>query len=185
MTRALSLAARIAVLVALVAATVWSIFQPALGAAEKEKDTTITEVVTKGPVEVGEIQWTLESLRVYTRLADTEGKEVDINVPAGASIVVALMDVKPLDGLVMKDDGFSCDTQLVDDQDNIWKEEGSVYGLTLPTGCADEDHPFTRGKAGKVLKVFVVPAKSVPRLVGLITPTIGTLNPEKRVLISL
>ncbi|HET6298360.1 MAG TPA: hypothetical protein VFG33_33595 [Kribbella sp.] len=185
MTRATNLAARIAVLIALVAAAVWSIVQPALDAAEKKKETTITEVVSRGPVEVGDIEWKLESLRVYTQLADTEGKKVDVNVPAGASIVVAMMEIKPLDGVAMKNDGFLCDTQLMDDEDNIWKEADSVYGLTLPTGCSDEDHPLTRGKATKVMKVFVVPSKSVPRLVGLITPTIGTLNPEKRVLISL
>jgi len=184
MTRALSLAARIAVLVALVAATVWSIFQPTLDAAEKKRETMITDVVSKGPVEVDQVQWTLDSLRVYTRLADKEGKQVDIEVPAGASIVVAMMDIKPLEGLTLKDDGFTCDTQLIDDQDNLWKEEGSVYGLALPTSCSDDDHPFTRGKSAKVMKVFVVPAKSVPQLIGLITPVTGTLNPEKRVLIS-
>lgn len=183
MTRALSLTVRIAVLVALIAASVWSIYWPSLQEATKRRETAITEVAT-GPVEVDRVQWTLESLKVYTRLADEDGKEADLTVPAGASIVVAMMDIKPLEGLRMDNNGFNCETQLVDDQDNVWKEESSVYGLALPSSCSDDDHPFVQGRSAKVMKVFVIPATALPHLLGVITPVTGKTYPDKRVLIS-
>src|SRR4051812_12593666 len=182
MTKTLRVTARVAVLIALLALIVWTIYKPTLDEATKRREETITDVVSKGPVEVGHVRWTLDSLRVYTKLADAEGRAVELDAPAGASIVVAVLDIRPLAGLKMNN-GFTCDAQLVDDQNNIWKAEDNVFGMALPTYCGDDDHPFVRNKSGKLMKVFVVPTVVVPRLLGVITPATGTPYPEKRVLI--
>jgi hypothetical protein len=169
-------------LVALLAASVWTIYKPTLDDAAKRREEAITDVTTSGPVEIDHVQWTLTSLQVYTRIPDDEGKVVDLDVPAGASIVVAMVDIKPLTGLKLND-GFPCKAELIDDQKNVWAEQSSVFGLALPTGCSDMDHPLTMNKSSKVMKIFVVPTSALPRLLGIITPVTGTPYPEKRVLL--
>ena len=42
-----------------------------------------------------EVEWPLDSLKVYTRLLRTDKEEVEVDVPAGAVIVVALLTLKP------------------------------------------------------------------------------------------
>jgi hypothetical protein len=175
--------ARVAVVVALLSTSVWTVFQPSLDEAVKRREEAVTEVVRKGPVAVDEIQWTLDSLRIYSRLADADGEKIDLDVPPGAVIVVAMLGVKPLAGLKMNN-GFTCDAELIDDENNVWKAADSIFGTAVPTYCGDDDHPIKRGQTGKVMKVFVVPRSSVPKLLGVITPPTGEGGyPEKRVLI--
>jgi hypothetical protein len=184
MTRVLNLATRITFLIALLALTVWTIYEPTLTEANKRREEAITRVVPKGPVDIEGSEWTLESMQVYTRLVDDQRKPVSLDVPAGASIVVAVVAIKPLVGLNMDDGGFSCDAELVDNQNNFWKEQSSVYGLSMPTYCSDDDHPFTRGKANKVMKVFVIPTAAVPNILGVVSPATGKAYPKDRVLIT-
>jgi hypothetical protein len=129
---------------------------------------------------VQSIEWKLESLKAHTEILNTEGEPIKMNAPAGSSIVVATFTVTPRKGMLLKDGGFSCDALLRDSKGNTWKDQ-SAYDYPLPTFCGDDDHKFAMDKPGKVAKVFVIPNKSVPDLVGL---TVEDFYVHRRVLIT-
>jgi hypothetical protein len=136
---------------------------------QRYKAGAVTEVVSRGPVEVGHVKWKLDSMQAYTRLVDDEKKPIDVDVPAGAIIVLVKISITPLDGLMM--DGFACEALLRDDRGNTWKGE-DAYGLALPTFCSDDDLPVERNHPSQIAQVYVVPKSAVPHLVGITTENI-------------
>jgi hypothetical protein len=147
-----------------------------------KKEAPVTEVVgKKTTAEVEDIKWRLDSLAVYTRLLDEKKEEVDVEVPDGAVIVYATLTLTPTDRSKLND-GFSCDAELMDDQGNVWEDE-DAFGIALPTFCGDDDLNIVRGKPVKIAKVYVIPEKSVPNVVGLITPPRGNNAAERRILL--
>jgi hypothetical protein len=129
------------------------------------REGPVTEVVGHGPVEIAKVRWQLDSLQPYTRLVDTDKKEIELDHPAGSVIIVAKVSVTPLDGLKMND-GFTCEAKLRDDRGNVW-EDSSVFGFELATYCGDDDRPIERNQTGQIAQVYVVPASAVPHLVGI------------------
>ncbi|WBQ05494.1 hypothetical protein [Kribbella sp. CA-293567] len=165
--RALRLTAQISLLLALAATSAFLLLRTYLTDNDKVfRQGEITEVVQQGPVTIGEVQWKLESLEVYTQLVNAEKKKVDLEQPAGSVVIVAKASVTPLDGVKMSDSGFTCAAKLRDDRGNVWKPE-SPYGLGMPTNCSDSDFPFTRNKPGQVAQIFVVPESAVKHLSGI------------------
>ncbi|GAA0574923.1 hypothetical protein HPO96_16390 [Kribbella sandramycini] len=166
-TRAARAAAQISLLVVLLALACFLTLRTYLGDPEQNyNDGAIHEVVDKGPVTIGKATWQLNSLDVYTRLVDTDGEEIRVGRPTGAVIVVADLSVTPLDGLRLKEGGFSCATQLRDDRGNSWAAtDASKY--PVPTRCSDSDHPMIRNKANKLAQIFIVPQEAVPHLSGV------------------
>jgi hypothetical protein len=134
---------------------------------QRYNDGTVTEVVGRGPVEIGHINWKLDSMQPYTKLVDNEKKPIELDVPAGAVIVLVKMSITPLDGLKINN-GFTCAAMLRDDRGNTWKGQ-DAYGLALPTFCSDSEHPIERNHTGKIAQVYVVPKSAVPHLVGITT----------------
>jgi hypothetical protein len=147
-----------------------------------EKESPVTEVVSRGPTEVEDVEWRLDSLKVYTRLLDEKKEEVDVDVPDGAVIVFAILTVKPTERTKL-DDGFTCNADLIDDRGNVWEAE-DVFGIDLPTYCGDDDINVQRGKPFKIAKVFVIPKTAVPHVTGLVTPETGNTSAERRVLLT-
>ncbi|WP_405063127.1 hypothetical protein OG474_16240 [Kribbella sp. NBC_01505] len=166
--RAARLAAQISLLLVLLATSCFLMLKTYLGDPEQNfNDGAINHVASKGPVTVGKVGWQLDSLTVYTRLVDTKGKEISIERPAGSVIVVAELQVTPLDGLRLDDGGFLCAASLRDDRGNSWQTT-NAFRFTLPTGCSDDDHPFARNKANKLAQVYVVPQEAVSHLQGVV-----------------
>jgi hypothetical protein len=128
---------------------------------------TVTEVVGRGPVDIGHINWKLDSMQAYTKLVNDQGEPIDLDVPAGATIILVKLSITPLDGLKINN-GFSCEALLRDDRGNTWEKQ-DVYGLTLPTYCGDDDHPIKRNHIGQIAQAYVVPKSAVPHLVGITT----------------
>lgn len=173
---------RIALALALTAISVFLLLRPVLGDIESaKKESFVTEVVSKGPVVVEDLEWTLESLTAYTRLVDKEKRQIEIDVPGGAVIVVAVMSFTASERTLIND-GVTCNAELRDDQGNVWTDT-DAFGFELPTFCGDDDLVIQRGKPFKAAKVFVVPEKSVPHLVGIVTPPSDVTSAEQRVLI--
>lgn len=171
---------RLSLLLVLLALGAYLVLKPYLGDEERMwKEGAVTEVVNRGPVTIGHITWKLDSMQVYTRLVDDEKEEVDLDVPAGAVIVLVKASVTPLDGLRINN-GFSCEAVLRDDRGNVWKGQ-SAFGLDLPTYCSDDDHPIARNQTGKIAQVYVVPKSAVPHLVGI---SIESLDEFRRVLLT-
>lgn len=181
--RLVTLTSRFALLLTLVVAAVYLMTSPYLDDTQTTEENEVTGVVRAGPVAVnGEVEWELLSLRAYTRLVKKDGKQATIDVPSGATIVVAELSAKALAGAKVDEDGFLCAVELRDDRGSTWPEQG-VFGLPTPTSCSDFEHPFKRGVAGKVAKVFVVPKSAVPHLTGVVAPPVGTRS-DNRVLIT-
>ena len=134
---------------------------------QRFNDGTVTEVVGRGPVEIGHIKWKIDSMQAYTKLVDDQKEPIDLDVPAGATIVLVKISITPLDGLRINN-GFSCEATLRDDRGNTWKKE-DAFGLALPTFCSDDDHPIKRNQTGQVAQVYIVPKSAVPHLVGITT----------------
>jgi hypothetical protein len=180
-TRASRLIVQISLLVSLLAVGLFVLLQPYLSDDERiHEEGRIDEVVSQGPVTVQSIEWKLDSLKAYTKLVDEDGEAIEVDAPAGSVIVVAAFTVTPRKGLMLKEQGFSCEAKLVDDKGNIWDDQ-LVSGYTLPTYCADNDHPHTMDKPGKVAQVYVVPKSSVPHLTGV---TVEDFYIHRRVLIT-
>lgn len=181
--RAVEVISRVALLLALVAAAAYLMIGPYLDDTEETEQKAVTRVVQTGPVAVNdEVQWKLLSLRAYTRLVGKDGKEVSLDVPSGATIVVAELSAKSLPGARVTKSGFTCTVELRDDRGNTWPEQ-SPFGLATPTMCSDYDKPFKPGVEGKVAKVFVVPKSAVPHLIGVVAPPVGSPS-DNRVLIT-
>ncbi|TCC52970.1 hypothetical protein E0H75_04305 [Kribbella capetownensis] len=133
----------------------------------------VTEVVKQGPVTIGDVEWKLDSLETYTTLVNDEGEEISLDdKPAGSVIVVAKMTVTPLDGLYMKENGFSCSANLRDDRGNLWQTK-QPFKFALPTYCTNEDQPFYRNKPGVLAGVYVVPESAVPHLTGVVVQNLA------------
>jgi len=178
---AVRLAAQISLLLGLLSTSAFLLTRTYLGDDEQiYNDGAITEVVSKGPVTIDNVEWKLDSLQTYTKLVDDEGEEISLGQPAGAVIIVATATVTPLDGLYMKDNGFSCSADLRDDRGNVWEGQ-QPYGYPVPTYCSDDDHPFTRNKPAKIAQVYVVPASAVPHLTGI---QVENLEERRRVLLT-
>jgi hypothetical protein len=172
--------ARLSLLVVLLAVGSYLLLKPYLGDQETIwKDGAVTEVAHRGPVTVEHVTWKLDSLQVHTRLVDAEKKPIDLDVPAGAVIVLAKVSITPRDGLRING-GFPCEANLRDDRGNVWKAV-SAYGLALPTYCADDDHPMPRNRTAQLAQVYVVPKSAVPHLVGITTES---LDERRRVLLT-
>ncbi|MET7278594.1 hypothetical protein ABZS29_10215 [Kribbella sp. NPDC005582] len=167
-SRAARLAAQISLLLVLLATGCFLTLKTYLGDPEQNfEDGAIQHVVAKGPVTIGRVGWQLDSMSVYTRLVDEKGKEISVNRPAGAVIVVAQLRVTPLDGLRLKDGGFTCGTSLRDDRGNRWQTT-NAFQFPIPTSCSDSDKPMVRNKPSKLAQIFVVPAEAVPHLQGIV-----------------
>lgn len=179
--RALRLTAQVSLLVAIASTSALLLVRPYLLDQDKVyRQGTITEVVQQGPVTIGQVQWKLESLEVYTQLVDAEKKKIALEQPAGSVVILAKASVTPLDGVKMGADGFGCSAKLRDDRGNVWEGQ-SAYGLALPTNCGDDDHPFTRNKTGQLAQVYVVPESAVPHLTGV---QVENLSEYRRVLLT-
>jgi len=174
---------KLALLVMLTALAVFLISRTYIGTQDAGTTKAVTEIVDRGPVVVDDIEWKLDSLKAYTRLVDEDKEQIDIDVPAGATIVVAELTVKALQGARISD-GYTCEAELRDDRGYTWESE-SAFGFKLPTYCGDRDFPFERNVPNKVAKIYVVPKDAVPHLLGVVTPpsSIGSPTDGKRVLI--
>lgn len=179
--RTARLAARIALLLALASTSAFLTVRTYLGDEETVYDQgNVSEVVHKGPVTLARVEWKLDSLQPYTTLVDKDGEEVSMDNPAGSTIVVASVTLTPLDGLYMKEGGFTCKADLTDDRGNIWSGQ-MAFDYPLPTYCSDSDHPFTRNKPAKIAQIYVVPDSAVPHLTGVV---IEDLEERRRILIT-
>lgn len=179
--RLLRLTAQVSLLVALASTSAFVLVRPYLTDSDKVyRQGAITEVVERGPVKIGLVEWKLDSLDVYTQLVNKEKKKIELDQPAGSVVVLAKATVTALDGLKMGADGFTCDAKLRDDRGNVWKSQ-SAFGLAFATRCSDEDFPFVRNKPGVVAHVFVVPASAVPHLTGI---QVENLSEYRRILLT-
>lgn len=183
--RVVGLVSRVALLLCLVAIATWLTVRTVLGDEDTfEKSSPITEVVKGGPVTVQNVVWKLDSLKAYVRLINEETQEeADVDIPDNAIAVMATFTLTPTERTRI-DDGIYCNTNLVDDRGNVWKEE-SVFGIQYPTFCGDDDLNIKRGVPFKIAKVYVVPKSAVPHLRGVITPPDDETSAEERVLITL
>lgn len=180
LNRTVRMAAQISLLLSLASSSVYLLEKTYLGDEETVyKEGNISEVA-KGPVTIEHVEWKLDSLKASTTLVDDEGEEISLDKPAGSVIIVATATLTPLDGLYLKDGGFSCKADLRDDRGNVWEGQ-SAYGYALPTYCADTDHPWKRNKPGKLAQIFVVPKSAVPHLTGI---QVESLEERRRVLIT-
>ncbi|GAB2681360.1 hypothetical protein GCM10009743_66880 [Kribbella swartbergensis] len=183
MTRAARLAAQISLLVALMAASAYLVTRVYLGDEEQVwNQGNVNELVRNGgPVTIGDVEWKLDSLQPYTRIVDDEGKEIGLGAPAGSVLMVAKLTATPREGTYLKDGGFSCSANLMDDRGNIWSS-ASTSDWELPTSCfGSDDVQFELNKPGKVAQIFVIPADAVPHVIGV---TIQTREDFRRVLIT-
>ncbi|GAA1573383.1 MULTISPECIES: hypothetical protein [Kribbella] len=179
--RATRLAAQGLALISLLSVGTFATLRPYLNSDEDAyKEGRIDQVVSQGPVTVADVEWKLDSLKVYTQLLNEDGEPIELDGPAGTVVVLASITVTPKPGLYLKDHQFTCDAVLRDSKGNTWDDQ-QAYGYPLPTYCGDDDHPFTMGKPAKIAKVFVVPKNAVPDLVGITTEDFYL---HKRVLIT-
>jgi hypothetical protein len=180
-SRASRLAVQISLLIALLGVGTFTVLHPYLSDGERlYGEGRIDEVVKQGPVTVQNIEWKLDSMKVYTAILNEDGEAIELDAPAGSTYVLATLTVTPLKGLQLDDKGFSCDAELHDSKGNTW-DDTQATGYPLPTFCGDDDHPFTIDKPGKVAKVYIVPKSAVPNLTGL---TVEDFYVHRRVLIT-
>jgi hypothetical protein len=181
MNRTIRLTAQVSLLLTLLALSAFLLLRTYLGDAERVyNEGAVTEVVGQGPVTIGKVRWKLDSLQPYSQLADTEHKKIDLEQPAGSVVIVATASITPLDGLKMGASGFTCSAMLRDDRGNLWKAQ-SAYGLSLPTYCGDDQHPFTRNKTGRIAQIYVIPQSAVQHLSGI---QVENSSEQRRVLLT-
>ena len=179
--RATRLVVQLLVLAALLAVGVVVMIRPYVSDDEDLwKQGRVDQVVSQGPVTVANVEWKLDSLKAYTQILNEEGEPIELDGPAGTTLVLATLTVTPRDGLYLRDRGFTCDALLRDNKGNTW-DDTLATGYPLPTFCGDDDHPFTMNKPAKIAKVYIVPKSAVPNLVGLTTEDFYL---HKRVLIT-
>ncbi|WP_328989724.1 hypothetical protein OG394_26145 [Kribbella sp. NBC_01245] len=170
--RVLDLAGRIALVLCLFALSVYFVVRPFLGDdyENMQRAKAINQVVERGgPVKVDGIEWKVNSMKAYTRLLNEDREAIDLDVPAGAIVVVVEATVTADKTVVVDGEGYSCNAELADDRGNRW-EEKSAYGYTMPTYCTNSDNPAKREVPFKVAKIFLVPKSAVPHLLGIIVP---------------
>jgi len=175
--RAVRLTVQISLLLALLSGSVFVMLRSYLSDDERiYNEGRINQVVSQGgPVTVADVEWKLDSLESYTRLTDDEGEEISLDAPAGSVIIVATVTVTPGEAVYLKNGGFTCNASLRDDRGNSWPS-ANAFDFALPTSCSDDEHPFTRGKDGKIAQVFVVPGTAVPHLTGIIVEDLAERN---------
>lgn len=184
LNRAARLAAQISLLLALIAASGYLLTRVYLGDEEQvwNQGNVNERVDNGGPVTIGHVEWKLDSLQPYTRVVDKEQEEIGMGAPAGSILMVAKLTVTPQPGLYLKDGGFSCGTDLIDDRGNTWTQGETTSDWELPTTCFSTDQvKFEIGKPAKLGQIFVVPASAVPHIVGI---TIQDREDFRRVLIT-
>lgn len=182
MNRAVRLAAQLSLLLVLLSTCVYLILRTYLADEETiHKEGHVSEIHEHGgPVTIGDIEWKLESLQPYQHLVDKEGKKAEVDQPAGAVLMVAILSVTPREGTKVDDDGFNCDAKLRDDKGNVWDDTG-VYSYSLPTYCGDNDTKWALDKTSKVAKIFVIPGKLAPGVLGI---EVESLRERRRALIT-
>ncbi|MGW6280340.1 hypothetical protein [Kribbella sp. NPDC055071] len=172
-SRASRLVVQFALLLALLSTSAFVLLRNYLDDPERlYENGKIDQVVSKGPVTVDHVDWTLNSLQAYTKLIDTDGEPIDLPQPAGSVIMVATMTVTPREGTYLKDKGFQCAASLTDDRGNTWDGQ-QPYKFKLPTYCTNDDFPWTLNKPGQIAQVYVVPASAVPHLTGVLVGDSG------------
>lgn len=179
--------ARIAVLIALLAIAVLVTLLSSLGDVDQRIGDRryLSQTVSKGPALIQGIEWRLDSLRTYTRLADKEGEQLELEAPANATIVVAEISLIPTDRANV-DLVTSCTPELLDDRGNLWPmQDSGLYGYPMETRCSD-DLRMEPGKTSKFAAIYVVPKEAVAHLLGIAAPEAGTVNyrTKERVLIT-
>jgi hypothetical protein len=169
--------ARISVLVLLLAVATYLTLQSSLGDVDQQiKDQRyISATVSKGPGLVDGIEWRLDSLRTYSRLVSKDGEQLDVELPANATFVVAALSLTPTDRADVNI--VTCEPDLLDDRGNIWEPtKESLYDFVMPTGCYSDDLDFAAGKTVKVAIVYIVPKEAVPHLLGVAAPAAGSVD---------
>ena len=164
---ALDRIARIAVLLLLLSVATYATLVRTLGDGERAtRDRRyVSATVSKGPAVIDGIEWRLDSLRSYTRLADKDGEQLELDVPANATAVVAEISLTPTERADVN--LVTCKPDLLDDRGNVWPvKDSDLYGYPMPTGCYDDDLNMAVGKTSKVAAIYVVPKEAVPHLLG-------------------
>jgi len=171
MNRAARLAAQISLLVALIATSAYLLTSVYLDDEEQvwNQGNVNEKVGNGGPVEIGKVEWKLDSLQPHTRIVDDKKEEIGgMNAPAGSILMIAKLTATPRPGLYLKDGGFSCSANLLDDRGNIWAPATSTSDWELPTSCfSDEDVKFEIDKPTQVAMIYVVPASAVQHVIGV------------------
>jgi hypothetical protein len=181
--RAFRLTVQVALAVALLSGSAFVLLRPYLDDEERVfGEGRIDTVLKQGPVTVEHIEYKLDSLKVYDKLADKDGEQVLAGVPAGSVYIVAMLTVTPREGLYIKDKGFHCEVTLRDDRGNTWSDQ-QAYGFPYPTYCGDSDYPRALDKPGKLAQIYVVPASAVPHLTGVLVEQNEVEN-HRRVLLT-
>lgn len=124
--RVLDLAGRIALVLCLFALSVYFVVRPFLGDdyENMQRAKAINQVVERGgPVKVDGIEWKVNSMKAYTRLLNEDREAIDLDVPAGAIVVVVEATVTADKTVVVDGEGYSCNAELADDRGNRWEEE--------------------------------------------------------------
>ena len=185
MNRAARLAAQISLLLALIATSAYLLTSVYLGDEEQvwNQGNVNERVDDGGPVTIGHVEWKLDSLQPYTRIVDDEQEEIGgMNAPAGSILMIAKLTATPRPGLYIKDGGFSCSANLLDDRGNIWAPATSTSDWELPTTCfSDEKVKFEIDKPAQVAQIYVVPVSAVPHVIGI---SIQAREDFRRVLIT-
>ncbi len=183
LNRAARLAAQISLVVTLMSASGYLLTRVYLADEEQVwNQGNVNELVQSGgPVTIEHVEWKLDSLQPYTRLVDDKGEAIGLGAPAGSVVMVATITATPREGIYLKDGGFSCTANLLDDRGNVWAP-ASTFDWKLPTSCfGGDDVKFELNKPGQIAQVYVVPADAVPHVIGL---SIETRDGFRRVLIT-
>ncbi|MFG1819128.1 hypothetical protein ACGFIF_35565 [Kribbella sp. NPDC049174] len=185
LNRATRMAAQISLLLALLASSVYLLTRTYLGDEEQvwNQGNVNERVDHGGPVTIGDVEWKLDSLQPYTRIVDDEQEEIGgMNTPAGSILMIAKLTATPRDGLYLKDGGFSCSANLLDDRGNVWAPATTTSDWELPTSCfGGDDVKFELNKPGQVAQIYVVPVSAVPHVIGV---SIESREGFRRVLIT-
>ncbi|MEI8406891.1 MULTISPECIES: hypothetical protein [unclassified Kribbella] len=170
LNRAARLAAQISLLLALIATSAYLLTRVYLGDEEQvwNQGNVNEKVENGGPVTIGHVEWKLDSLQPYTRIVDDEQEEIGLGAPAGSILMIAKLTATPREGLYLKDGGFSCGADLLDDRGNVWSPASSTSDWELPTSCfGSDDVKFELNKPGQIAQIYVIPASAVPHIIGI------------------
>jgi hypothetical protein len=184
LNRAARLGARISLLLALIATSAYLLSRGYLGDEEQVwNQGNLTERVDHGgPVTIGHVEWKLDSLQPYTRIVDDKQEEIGMSAPAGSILMVAKLTATPRAGLYLKDGGFSCGANLLDDRGNVWEQGNHTSDWVLPTDCTSTDKvKFAIDKPAQIAQIFVIPVSAVSHVIGI---SIQDRDDFRRVLIT-
>lgn len=184
LNRAARLTAQISLLLALIATSAYLLTRTYLGDEEQvwNQGNVNEKVGNGGPVTIGHVEWKLDSLQPYTRIVDDKQEEIGVGAPAGSVLMIAKLTATPREGLYLKDGGFSCGADLLDDRGNVWSATSITDDWELPTSCfGSDDVKFELNKPGQIAQVYVIPASAVPHVIGV---SMQTREGFRRVLIT-